>query len=300
MAITNFDYLDKDNEYKKNPLCYLCKTNNTYRIKGAVRDDATLKNYQCQSCGLVFLSSNNHVSDQSYINSAMHGDEPPSMEEWIKASNHDDERRFNYLKKKAHNKTLLDIGCGAGGFLLKINHLTKNSTGIELEDRVRRYWSGKFPVYKSIDQVRDCKFDLITIFHVLEHLKDPVNFLRKIKNIVANNGTVFIEVPNSKDALINIYDSEAYQEFIYWSQHLFVFSSSNIKEIATLSGFSKCIVKPIQRYGLSNHLNWLRYGIPGGNCPDNLMIDTVDLNTAYESALALHDATDTLWIELRL
>ena len=49
----------------------------------------------------------------------MHGDSVPSMSQWLKETHVDDERRFNYLKPKIINSSVLDFGVGAGGFMLK-------------------------------------------------------------------------------------------------------------------------------------------------------------------------------------
>jgi 2-polyprenyl-3-methyl-5-hydroxy-6-metoxy-1,4-benzoquinol methylase len=61
---------------------------------------------------------------------------------------------------------------------------------------------------------------LITAFHVVEHLPDPRAILKALANMLAKNGRMVIEVPSSEDVLLTLYDSDAFQRFTYWSQHL--------------------------------------------------------------------------------
>jgi len=73
----------------------------------------------------------------------MHGEELKPIEAWLKDTKSDDERRFNMLKSVLPNKTLLDFGCGAGGFLQMASSLVGVATGVELENRVTKHWFGK-------------------------------------------------------------------------------------------------------------------------------------------------------------
>ena len=54
------------------------------------------------------------------------------------------------------------------------------------------------------------KFNLITAFHVVEHLKDPISVLRQLAELLEENGKLVIEVPNSEDALLTLYESEVF------------------------------------------------------------------------------------------
>ena len=74
--------------------CYLCNSKDFKKRPGMVRDNTSLSILECQSCGLVRLSSFNHISDNFYSESKMHGDKPPPLEEWCKETNWDDQRSF--------------------------------------------------------------------------------------------------------------------------------------------------------------------------------------------------------------
>jgi len=104
--------------------CYLCGGTKFKKRPGSVRDRLELEVFECTSCGLVFLSSFDHIGDRFYENSGMHGKDNLDIQDWIRETEWDDERRFQYLKSALPNKRLLDFGCGTGGFLLKARELT--------------------------------------------------------------------------------------------------------------------------------------------------------------------------------
>ena len=131
--------------------CYLCKSTNSKSRKGKVRDNQNLQILECNDCGLVSLSSQEHINNDFYVNSGMHGEDPIPMEAWLKETEWDDLRRFNMLKSILPNKKLLDFGCGAAGFLQLASSLAEKITGIELEDRVVSFWRNKLNIVQDLD-----------------------------------------------------------------------------------------------------------------------------------------------------
>lgn len=107
------------------------------------------------------------------------------------------------------------------------------------------------------------------------------------------NGRMIIEVPSAEDALLTLYDCDAFQRFTYWSQHLFLFNASTLEMLARQVGLRVVAVQHYQRYPLSNHLHWLSQGKPGGHqrWP---FLDTPGMASAYASTLAALGKTDTL------
>ena len=91
--------------------------------------------------------------------------------------------------------------------------------GVELERRVQDYWRGKINISSNIQMV-DGYYDLITAFHVIEHLPDPLKTLKVLANKLSSGGRMVIEVPSSEDILLTLYESDAFRRFTYWSQHL--------------------------------------------------------------------------------
>ena len=134
--------------------CYLCGATEFNERPGSVRDNPELKVLECTSCGLVFLSSFDHIKDGFYKSSEMHGEEMPDIETWLKETAWDDERRFQYLKHVLPNHRLLDFGCGAGGFLLKARDLAAVAHGVEPETRLSsHYQSHGLTVFQNLSDI---------------------------------------------------------------------------------------------------------------------------------------------------
>ena len=278
--------------------CYLCDSTTFTHRKGQVRDAPDLRILECTYCGLVMLSSLEHIHSGFYEESGMHGAEPAPMETWLNETDWDDLRRFEMLKPLLTNKKILDFGCGAGGFLNKAQELAGNVAGIELERRVCEYWEGKITIYPDFESARG-KYDLITSFHVVEHLPDPRGILKTLANMLAEDGRMVIEVPSSEDALLTLYDSAAFQRFTYWSQHLFLFNAETLLKLAEQAGLRIVTIQQHQRYTLANHLYWLSQGKPGGHQKWSFL-DNQELKTAYASSLAAMGKCDTLIAHLEL
>jgi SAM-dependent methyltransferase len=139
----------------------------------------------------------------------------------------------------------------------------------------------------------DDNFDLVTSFHVVEHLLDPVGVLRAAYNRMAVGGTCVIEVPHARDFLLDFLDLEPFKNFTLWSEHLVLHTRQSLKAILLDAGFVDVVVKGVQRYPVANHLHWLRHGKPGGHVKwSHLCEETLD--AAYESMLNKLDATDTI------
>ena len=283
----NTPYADASNRN-----CYLCQGSHFTARKGEVRDAPGMQIVECDHCGLVTLSTTDHIGPGFYENSGMHGAEPMPMSAWIKESEWDDQRRFDILKAMLPNKRLLDFGCGAAGFLRRARTLAAEVTGIELEARVRNYWAGQINILPSVEAAGG-GYDLITAFHVIEHLPEPRAMLASLASSLKPNGRMIVEVPSANDALLTLYDCDAFQRFTYWSQHLFLFNASTLEMLACQAGLRVSAVQHYQRYPLSNHLHWLSQGKPGGHQLWAFM-DTPELESAYANTLASLGKTDTL------
>jgi len=252
----------------------------------------SLKILACAECDLVQLSSKKHIQKNHYINSGMHKDCPISINKWLQETDADDERRILSLKTMVTNKNVLDFGCGAGGFLLKAKKSASAVAGVELEKRVVKKWRGKIKIFPNIKSITG-QYDLVTAFHVLEHLADPRMALKMLSKKLASEGRIVVEVPNSEDALLTLYNCRAFQNFTYWSQHLYLFNASTLKILAKQAGLNILSVQHIQRYSTSNHLYWLNKGKPGGH-KEWAFLDSPGLRAAYENSLAKIGKTDTI------
>jgi 2-polyprenyl-3-methyl-5-hydroxy-6-metoxy-1,4-benzoquinol methylase len=276
--------------------CYLCEGTEFNKKPGSVRDSSELEIFECTSCGLVFLSSFDHIKEGFYENSEMHGQEMPDVQAWIRETAWDDERRFQYLKSALPNRRLLDFGCGTGGFLLKAQELTATVHGVDPEARLSNHFQNNgLTVFQHLSEVPKTLggYDIITAFHVLEHIPDPKSTLSELSTMLSNNGQIIVEVPNADDALLTLYNNGPFSHFTYWSCHLFLFTSKTLEMLVSRAGLKINYIKQIQRYPLSNHLYWLANGKPGGHQKWNFL-DSPELHVAYEKQLAAIGKCDTI------
>ncbi|WP_321469655.1 class I SAM-dependent methyltransferase [Halarcobacter sp.] len=271
--------------------CKLCGSQNHKKREGSVRDNKNLEIFECCDCGLVFLSEDT-IDDNFYESSNMH--ESFDFLKWRKQTNEDDIRRFDFIKNSIVNKEILDFGSGNGGFLKQAQTLAKDVCGVELEKAVKPYYEEEnIKLYSNLDECTK-QFDIITSFHVIEHIKEPLEILEKLKEKLKENGKLIIEVPNANDALLTIYESEGFSNFTYWSCHLYLYTQHTLSMLAKQAGFKVEFIKHIQRYPLSNHLYWLSKNKPGGHEKWGNFLDSEELTKAYENQLASLQATDTI------
>ncbi len=272
--------------------CSLCNSQILKKRTGSVRDNKNLEIFECLNCGLVFLSENSHIDDKFYEDSNMHQDF--DFNKWRNETLVEDMRRFKFLENSLINKKILDFGSGNGGFLKFAKDISKKVLGVELEKAViSHYKEEKIPLENDLNNINE-KFDLITSFHVIEHIKEPLEILEKLSNLLEENGKLIIEVPNANDALLTIYENEAFSHFTYWSCHLYLYTRHTLELLAKKAGLEVEFIKHIQRYPLSNHLYWLSKNKPGGHEKWSNFLDSEELSKAYENQLASLGTTDTI------
>ena len=278
--------------------CYLCFSSSFEQIKKGVRDNNELLVIKCNKCGLVTLNSFDHIYEKFYENSGMHTSKV-DISNWLKETEKDDNRRYLFLLDNIKNKNILDFGTGNGGFLFKAREISNNAFGIEPEMQFKNFFKkNKLKIFNSLKDLKDERFNLITAFHVFEHLKDPLEILKNLMPYLAEEGEIIIEVPNSDDALLSFYNSHAFSDFTYWSQHLFLFNENSLTDLIEKSEFKINYIQQIQRYPLSNHLYWLSKGLPNGQ--NNYSIfNNERLNQEYEKVLKREKICDTLLVSIK-
>jgi 2-polyprenyl-3-methyl-5-hydroxy-6-metoxy-1,4-benzoquinol methylase len=209
--------------------------------------------------------------------------------------NIDAQRRFKSNLKFVAGKRVADFGSGSGDFLKLVQPYCKEVVGVELQQNyIDELISLGIPSANNIDAIKDSSLDIIVSFHVLEHLPNPLDTLSGLIKKVASGGQILIEVPHAKDFLLSSVDCEAFKEFTLWSQHLVLHTRESLLRTLEYVGLEDIQIEGVQRYPLSNHLNWLANGKPGGHKSLISVLDSDTLFNAYQQSLSRIDATDTL------
>jgi 2-polyprenyl-3-methyl-5-hydroxy-6-metoxy-1,4-benzoquinol methylase len=143
--------------------------------------------------------------------------------------------------------TLLDVGSGTGSFLNEMRSHGWQVTGIEPDKGARAVAKKLYGIYlteeKDLYDLPSKNFDVITLWHVLEHVHDLHGHIQQLRSLLRDEGTIIIAVPNytSKDASV-------YQEF--WAaydvpRHLYHFSPQSMKILMDKHGLKIKEHKPM-------------------------------------------------------
>ncbi len=138
-------------------------------------------------------------------------------------------RKINLFKKHVgRNWSVLDVGAGTGDLLLAARNKGFAIYGVE-PNKMARENASKKGVDLTAEYPAGKQFGIISLWHVLEHLPDPNEEIRKIRAMLSDDGTLFIAVPN-----FNSYDAKYYGK--YWAaydvpRHLWHFSRMAIEQL---------------------------------------------------------------------
>lgn len=199
--------------FKNDAICNVCGGNGEL-VHIGVRDRDDVDVYKCSNCETKFLVSSSILQndyESGFMYSETHTLSPLSIEARLKEFEPDDVRRYNMVKEMCTNKKVLDFGCGFGGFLSRIKDVAQKAVGVELSEEERNYLNSLGIVCeRELDDI-DGQFDVITLFHVFEHLQNPQEWLKKFSKKLCCGGKLVIEVPNANDALLSRYANESLQ-----------------------------------------------------------------------------------------
>lgn len=148
-----------------------------------------------------------------------------------------------YICKVADMGTkLLDVGCGTGNFLYQMQKRGWDVYGIEpFQEAVdtssrkignERIFKGELPKLKF--KVKN--FDVVTLWHVLEHLPNPTIYLTSIHNLLRKGGYLVMEFPNLDSSLFSIFGKS--YNWLSHNEHVFYYSKKGVKKFLRDNGFS--------------------------------------------------------------
>ena len=244
--------------------------------------------FRDEAKGVIFIDDF-YVGDDEYESGEYRGEDVPCFEDLT-----DTYRRIIAFRHVYEGRRVLDFGCGAGNFLRGAKAMAEAVFGSELQRNYRdRLNADGIPCFADI---ADAPVDLgaCFMFHVLEHLPDPLPILETIYGKLTPDGVIVVEVPHARDFLMNELSSEEFTAFTLWSQHLVLHTRDSLRRLLEAAGYVDIEISGVQRYGLANHLTWLSTGAPGGHHGPLARIESDALTRAYEESLASIDATDTL------
>lgn len=244
--------------------CLICKSDNFKFITTNVRDSKKHRLAKCQKCSHVQLFPFPLNKELKKINDENLQDENigyyGTIENYREKNNENTIRRGNLVSKLVKkNAKILEIGSGHGFFLEYMNNLGYDIIGIEISEE-KRILSNKVSSVSILNVDLKNKvpkigpYDLIAMFHILEHLENPIDFLTQARKLVKTRGKVVIEVPNFEDLQMNV--NKAYRMWEPQLSHLHYFTPRTLRKVLQKAGFKKITIKGVQRYGIENMFHW--------------------------------------------
>jgi 2-polyprenyl-3-methyl-5-hydroxy-6-metoxy-1,4-benzoquinol methylase len=167
------------------------------------------------------------------------------------------EKMYHFIKRRAIKNKLrlieqhqpvkgkiLDIGAGTGDFLLEAKNKNWETVGVEPNEKANSIAINKGVLFAdTIEKLESNSFDVITLWHVLEHVPDVAHQVAELKRLLKPSGTLIIAVPNFKS-----FDANYYKTF--WAaydvpRHLWHFSKTAIEKLFDKQNMNLVAVKPM-------------------------------------------------------
>jgi len=139
---------------------------------------------------------------------------------------------------------LLDIGSGYGFFLEEMKSRGWEVEGIELSDTGRRYTQERIDVSVHSQPLEalclsEDRFDVVTLFYVIEHLSDPVSTIREVHRILRPNGLILVRWPHSTPIVRLLGPFSKNLDLFHTPFHLYDFSPRTITGLLAASNFER-------------------------------------------------------------
>jgi SAM-dependent methyltransferase len=164
-----------------------------------------------------------------------------------------------YLDAGDGDANVLEIGCSWGYLLDLVRERGANPFGVELNRARRDYVADTLgiPCDVTLDEcaARGVRFRKIFMLWVLEYVRDPVDYLRRVVDLLEDGGSLVIVTPNLHDPLLEVWRNEAFRAFFRNDFSVSYFSVRALERlVAQLAAPSS--VRTVEGYSLVSHLSW--------------------------------------------
>ena len=149
--------------------------------------------------------------------------------------NYQHKKKYGFINKlvKAKKRKILDVGSGTGEFIKYFNKMGWDAKGVETDKKARMYSinNNNCIVDETLEETfkYNKKFDIITLWHVLEHVYDVNEYISKLKKLLNKGGYLILGLPNCSS-----YDANYYKENWYAYDlpiHVSHFTRNDIKNL---------------------------------------------------------------------
>ncbi len=208
---------------------------------GRIWSETIYHAFRCKKCGVIFCGhkASRFLYDEDYF-----------CRWYIKPF----QKRKRYLKKilrkiekfvELPEGNYLDVGCGAGIFLDIAKENRWQATGMDISTAAVDYCRKKnlnvIPGDLAESGFQSEQFDVVSLFDVIAHLENPVNYLREIRRIIKSSGVLIIKTPRHPPRLFHIACflrfTRKSRVILHIPAQIFHFNECSLRKICSLSGF---------------------------------------------------------------
>ena len=154
-------------------------------------------------------------------------------------------RKYKLISKLIGDKKILDVGSGTGEFLSYMRRKGYDTYGVEIAKKARELSTKNHGLFvkDSLSSLDETNFDIITMWHVLEHVYDLDGYMKRIKSLLNDKGVLIVAVPNHK-----CFDQKFYGK--YWAGwdvplHLWHFDKESMLKLSKKYGFKISSIHPL-------------------------------------------------------
>lgn len=220
-------------------ICNLCGSHAFEPLNIDESVTRTGHNVLCSNCGLIFHYPAMTAEEMSDFYASEYSDEYSASET---ISRDLAKERIEILKSKidlSNAAPVLEVGCAQGEFLAEINSLGIMAQGVEPSRAMAAQGRDSYGlnittgVYDDLHE-QPQKYGLICMFHVLEHVANPLVTLKRIRREIKNNGHLFLEVPTLGDCQLAL---------VFKKIHPTTFVRETLEAMLALAGFVPSLVE---------------------------------------------------------
>jgi 2-polyprenyl-3-methyl-5-hydroxy-6-metoxy-1,4-benzoquinol methylase len=238
--------------------CLVCQTpSRSARVVHRRRDDALVR---CRGCGLVFANPQYTDDELAGLYRDLYYDEEKNfatdyrerdrqaLMPLYRAVVRDLSRRYPRLSVAASEVRVLDFGSGVGFFLDACREVGMVPLGVEFSEVAARYANDRLGIEVRTEPERtmaglpDGRFQLVTAWQVMEHLRRPREFLKELIRVLAPGGILALAVPNLGSWRYRIERGRWFN--VQNLTHLSFFNVSNLRRLLDEAGLTR-VVRPV-------------------------------------------------------